>query len=277
METPEDWDKGIPLILFTTHAAPNESTGYSFFELVYGHEVRGPRKFVKDRLLLKEELGTPNLLDYISDFCERLFRMCEMARKHLKESQSGMKAQADRKEETHNFKPGNKVLALLPMVQNPLAARFQGPYKVERKLNAVNYVVSTPDRRKSRHLWHVNMLQRYHECEIAGAIGVVKPVPDPPLDVDDSVSFKTEKGDVPPIKLTNSELLSNIGAELQHLSQDQQKDVRDLLFEFKPMCTDTPGLTTWAFHDVDVGYSKHIKHHHYRVNPAKAAIIKQEV
>ena len=37
------------------------------------------------------------------------------------------------------------------------------------------------------------------------------------------------------------------------------------------------GLPTWAVHDVDVGDSKPIKQHPYRVNPAKAAVIKQEV
>ena len=235
---------------------------------MYGHEVRGPLKFVKDRLFLKEESETPDLLDYISDFRERLFRACEVVREHLKESQSGMKAQFDCKAEAHDFKPGDKVLALLPLVLNPLAARFQGPYKVERKLNVVNYVVSTPDRHKTHCVRHVNMLKRYHECEIAGTIGVVRPVHDPPPDMSfemgDSVGFKAEKGDVPPIKLTNSEVLSNIGAELQHLSHDQQKDIKDLLSQSRPMCADTRGLTTWAVYDVDVGDSEPIKQYTYR-------------
>ena len=92
MENHEDWDKGIPLILFATRDAPNESTGCNPFELVYEHQVRGSLKFVKERLLLKEESETPNLLDYVRDFRDRLFRACEIAREHLKESQSGMKA-----------------------------------------------------------------------------------------------------------------------------------------------------------------------------------------
>ena len=207
------------------------------FELVYGHEVRGPLKFVRDQLLLKEGSATSNPLDYVSDFRERLFRACEVACEHLREAQSGMKAQFDRKAEARDFKPGDKVLALLPMVQNRLTARFQGPDSVERKLNAVNYVVITPDRRKTCCVCHVNMLKWYLESEIAGAVGVVRPVPDPPPDlpfeVDNGVSFKAKKGDVPPIKLTNSEVLSDIGAELQHLSCDQQKDIEGLLLELQ--------------------------------------------
>ena len=38
-EYPEDWDKGIPFLLFATRDSPSESTGFSPFELVYGHEV----------------------------------------------------------------------------------------------------------------------------------------------------------------------------------------------------------------------------------------------
>ena len=109
------------------------------------------------------------------------------------------------------------------------------------------------------------MLKQYHEREIAGAVAVARPVPDPPPDlsfeVDDGVSFKAEKGDVPLIQLTNSEVLSNIGAELQNLSHDQQKDIEGWLLEFRPMCADTLGLTTWAVHDLDVGDSKPIKQH----------------
>ena len=145
MKNSEDWDKDIPFILFATRDAPNESTGYSSFELVYGHEARGSLKFIKDGLLLKEESETSSLLNYVSDFHERLFRACEIAHKHLKESQSGMRAQFDRKAEARDFKPGDNVLALLPIMQNPSAARFQGSYKVEQKLHEVNYVVSTPE------------------------------------------------------------------------------------------------------------------------------------
>ena len=48
LEYPEDWDKGISFVVFATRDAPNESTGFTPFELVYGHEVRGPLKLVKE-------------------------------------------------------------------------------------------------------------------------------------------------------------------------------------------------------------------------------------
>ena len=57
-----------------------------------------------------------------------------------------------------NFKPGQKVLALLPVPGDPLNVRFFGPYVIERKLSDLNCVVVNPDRRKQTQLCHVNML-----------------------------------------------------------------------------------------------------------------------
>jgi len=69
-----------------------------------------------------------------------------------------MKVWYDRRARERVFNVGDKVLVLLPIVGNP----FHGPYTIERCVNVVNYVVSTPDRRKQRQLCHVNMLKGYH-------------------------------------------------------------------------------------------------------------------
>ena len=141
---PEDWDKGIPFLLFATRDSPNESTGFTPFELVYGHEVRGPLKLIKERFLSEED--ETNLLDYMSNFKERLSKACSVAQEHLKVSQRVMKTRADNKSEDPT------VLVLFPLPGEPLKAKFSGPYCVKKKLNDVNYVISTPDRRKSKRV-----------------------------------------------------------------------------------------------------------------------------
>lgn len=45
------WDMAMPFLLFAIRDAVSESTGFSPFELVYGHKVRGPLKIVKEKLL----------------------------------------------------------------------------------------------------------------------------------------------------------------------------------------------------------------------------------
>ena len=43
-----DWDKMLPYILFAYRKVPQASTGFSPFELLYGHQVRGPLDILKE-------------------------------------------------------------------------------------------------------------------------------------------------------------------------------------------------------------------------------------
>ena len=88
-----------------------------------------------------------NLLQNVSDSCTKPFRACE-ARANLSSSQKSMKKKYDVDAVERSFKPGQKVLALLPVPSNPLNSRYFGPYVIQKKLSDLNYVVVTPDRRK---------------------------------------------------------------------------------------------------------------------------------
>lgn len=47
----KDWDIGIHLVLFTTREAVHEFLGFSPFDLVFSHIVRGPLKLLKEKWL----------------------------------------------------------------------------------------------------------------------------------------------------------------------------------------------------------------------------------
>jgi hypothetical protein len=42
LKEPSNWDKFISYILFAYREVPNETTGFSSFELLYDRHVRGP-------------------------------------------------------------------------------------------------------------------------------------------------------------------------------------------------------------------------------------------
>ena len=46
----KDWDEGIPLLLFAARESIQDSLGFSPFELVFGHSVRGPLKLLKEKM-----------------------------------------------------------------------------------------------------------------------------------------------------------------------------------------------------------------------------------
>ena len=275
-DTKRDWDEGIHLLLFAVRESVQESLGFSPFELVFGHSVRGPLKLLKEKILADNNESL-NLLQYVSDFRTRLTEASEIAKSNLQSAQKTMKDNYDKKTVKRSFVPGDKVLALLPIPGRPLQARYFGPYVIDKKVSDLNYVLKTPDRRKSKQLCHVNMLKLYIDRN--STIGFVKSVivnnSDPVQVENDSKDICDVSSDT--IKLKNSDILSNLNSKLAHLPAQQQEDVRDLLQQYEHLFGDIPSRTDKLFHDVDIGESSAVKQHPYRLNPEKQRYLESEV
>ena len=161
VEMNQDWEEGLPWLLLAAREVEQESTGFSPNKLVFGQTVRGPLTLVHDPVAKQEP--PVNLIDYINGFRHRLYAAGELAKEKLASAQVKMKRLYDRKAEQHQFSPGDRVLALLPMVTSPFQAKFTGPFTVLRQVSEQNYLLSTPKRRKSTQLCHVNLLKPYFE------------------------------------------------------------------------------------------------------------------
>ena len=278
-DTEKDWDEGIHLLLFAVRESVQESLGFSPFELVFGHSVGGPLKLLKEKFLSNDE--TPlNLLQYVSDFRNRLSRACEVARSNLKTSQGKMKARYDNHVIDRKFKPGDKVLALLPIPGRPLQARYFGPYTIDKKTSDLNYIINTPGRRKNKQMCHVNMLKEYFDGDssISKPITVVNTVPQESNVFEPEVNSDfIDKSDPGPSKLENSDILRNLNNKLSHLEPSQQEELKQLIHEYEHLFPDIPTRTDKIYHDVIVEDSKPIKQHPYRMNPLKRKYLQDEV
>ena len=278
-DTEKDWDEGIHLLLFAVRESVQESLGFSPFELVFGHSVRGPLKLLKEKFLSNDE--TPlNLLQYVSDFRNRLSRACEVARSNLKTSQGKMKARYDNHVVDRKFKPGDKVLALLPIPGRPLQARYFGPYTIDKKTSDLNYIINTPGRRKNKQMCHVNVLKEYFDRDsfISKLITVVNTVPQESNVFEPEVNSDfIDKSDPGPSKLENSDILRNLNNKLSHLEPSQQEELKQLIHEYEHLFPDIPTRTDKIYHDVIVEDSKPIKQHPYRMNPLKQKHLQDEV
>lgn len=119
LETEKNWDEGVPFVLFAAHEAVQEYLEFSPAELVFGHMPRGPLK------TLSETAAERNVLDYVSQFCERLHCANALAKQSLSASQAVMKRRFDRfLAVSRRFQVGDKVLALLPIPGSTLFAKF---------------------------------------------------------------------------------------------------------------------------------------------------------
>ena len=268
IQFPGDWDTSIPFVLFAVRDSVSESTGFSPFELVFGHEVRGPLKLLKEQLL-QPKPGEP-VLQYVTEFKDRLQAACQVARDNLEKAQERMKAHNARKAVERSFVVGDQVLALVPQRQSSLSASFSGPYTVMKKVSDKNYVIHTPEGRRKSRLCHINLLKKYQGRVPATPVMCVLGGRTP--DEDDS----REVGAVG-LRLGNTEALQSLEKHLAHLPAEGQLGMKVLVAEFSPLFQDVPGRTSLAVHDVDVGSATPIKQHPYRLAPSKLQILKEEV
>ena len=113
-ETGKDWDEGVHLLLFAVRDSLQESLGFSPFELVFEHSVRGPLKLYKEKLLSEDD-SSLNILSYVSNFRHKLSEACELDQNNLRSVQSKMKERYDKYTQSRSFQPGDQVLVLLPV------------------------------------------------------------------------------------------------------------------------------------------------------------------
>ena len=102
------------------------------------------------------------MVSYVLAMREKLSKMVELVQKNLGRVQQQQKAWYDRNARTRELAPGEEELVLLPTSANKLFARWQGPYKVVRKVGKVNYEVNMADKRKRKRILHINLLQKWY-------------------------------------------------------------------------------------------------------------------
>ncbi|KAK7091113.1 hypothetical protein V1264_008842 [Littorina saxatilis] len=85
VEDPKTWDRFIPGVLFAYREVPQESTGFSPFELLYGRTVRGPMAILRDLWTKEGEDGkeAQTASEYVLNLRDRIEETCKIAREHL--------------------------------------------------------------------------------------------------------------------------------------------------------------------------------------------------
>ena len=118
-EQPRQWHHYINPLLFAYREVPQESIGFSPFELLYGRAVRGPMTILK-QLWTKEveEPEVKNSYQYVFELREKLEDTLKLAHSELEKAQQKGKHYYNRKSKVRKFQPGEKVLVLLPTDQD---------------------------------------------------------------------------------------------------------------------------------------------------------------
>jgi len=138
---------------------------------MFGRTVPGPLQLVKSAWLQETYFSSAkqNVVEFILNIRKRLRHALDLASTHADRERSKAKVWCDRRTRLRTFRPGDKILVLMPMPGKPLHAKYHGPYTVEQQLGPVDYVICTPDRRKTKMVCHVNLLKPYHKRESGGS------------------------------------------------------------------------------------------------------------
>ena len=286
VETGKDWDDSIDLLLFTIREVPNESLGISPFEMLFGHKVRGPMQILKDKLLDNTNLELVNIGHYVSKLKDNILNIYEFAHKNLTNKQEIMKCNFDKTSKARKFKIGEYVLVYFPTSTSPLKHKFSGPYVITKCVNNNNYIVDTPDRRKSSQLVHVNLIKRYHgkmpvalHClSDSNITKCTKTTQQERTSNLTDTDLHESCDDISWADCTNNEILTNLPVYFQHLTHEQSSSLQEMLQEHKGVCGDVPQLCDLAKHDIELlPNTRPIKQQFYRVSAEKQKVMKQEV
>ena len=160
-ERPMGWDKYLPALLFAIKEVPQESLGFSPFELFSGRNVKGPMAIL--RKLWSGEAPHEQVLStyqYVTELRDRFEQTCKLAHENLKKVQIKQKAYYDRRDRSRKFDVGDKVLLLLPTDGNKLLLQWKGQYEV---VDVVKRMECKIDVNGVDNTYHANMLKQYVE------------------------------------------------------------------------------------------------------------------
>ncbi|CAH2247248.1 PREDICTED: uncharacterized protein LOC108718501 [Pelobates cultripes] len=158
----KNWDCLLPYLMFSIREVPQASTGFSPFELLYAHHPRGLLDIAKETW---EQESNPyrSVIEHIAQMQDRMAAVMPIVKEHMQKAQDAQKNSYNKNARLRVFHPGDRVLVLVPTVENKFLASWHGPYEVIEQVGEVNYKVRQPDRRKPenrkklvRYLKHVN-------------------------------------------------------------------------------------------------------------------------
>ena len=170
-EQPRQWHRYINPLLFAYREVPQESTGFSPFELFYGRAVRGPMHILKELWTKEvEEPEVKNSYQYVFELREKLENNLNLAHSELQKSQVKAKHHYNRKTKVRKFMQGDKVLILLPTDHNKLLMQWKGPYKVSAVVGLNDYKVKVKGKER---VYHANLLKKYFEKDAPAEVSAV--------------------------------------------------------------------------------------------------------
>lgn len=165
-EDHSNWDRVLPFVTYAYNSAPQTTTGFSPFFLLYGRE---PSCSMDTILPYRPDLTEATPASEAAAYAEE----CRQpARSFTAQDQWRQKSRHDASASNAHYTPGMLVWLWVPSttpgLSTKLLSRYHGPYRIVAQTSAVNYVVEplepSSDRRcRGRETVHVARLKPYYD------------------------------------------------------------------------------------------------------------------
>ena len=217
---------------------------FAQFELLYGRTVRGPMSIVKELWTDKvpnSEIKTT--YQYVLDLHERLEKTCEIAQEHLQKS-------ADKHKHYYNAKA---------RVRNNLLKKY----------------IKRSDSEPQKHDDETAKPKAMNVLDCA-CVGIIECEQEHEMHEPDAET-KVDNEDVITLpSLKAKEIVDDVQISAD-LNEDQTKQAKQLLGNFREVMTDLPGQTSLAQHDIKISSTEPIRSKPYPLPYALRDTVNKEV
>ena len=279
-EEKENWDRYIPLFLFSYREVPSQFTGYSPFHLLYGRQVRGPLSLIRDNFLnqdTRQEISS-NLLKIMSNMTKWMGH----ANVNKRKCQEKMEKHYNKNAQDREYKVGEQVLVFLPEGAGKLDSKWQGPYTVTQKIGEVNYQIYMPDKRKTHRTLHANLIKKFYTRQQAQDVqecfcvtGLIYEIGDESHTVDHDMDAQFLDNSIGPV-YEQTQTWQDVKID-QKLSKSRAKQINTILKAHTKAFSDVPGKTHVISHKVKTTNETPIRHKAYRTPHSLKQKIKDEL
>lgn len=183
----DDWDQFLDLAEFAYNESVHPATGYSPFYMAYGQSPTTPLDLAAGDIMVPAAQST----------AQKMADTLAHARARLEETRLRMAQQANAHRRDVTFKVGDQVrlstanLTLPSTMSRKLAARYVGPFKVEKVVNPVTYRLKLPASMRVHPVFHVSLLQPWRVDPEHPAHVTAPPRP-PPID-EEGNSYRVDR------------------------------------------------------------------------------------
>ena len=252
-DKPRDWDLQLKYMLWAYREIPNDTTGISPFQMVYGHTARGPLAVLKDSWSNAYDTQislNKTVKQYLDELHENFNSLKQISEVNNDKNVNKSNLNYNKISKPKCFEIGELVLILLPSSTNKLKAQWQGPVSIVDKVSENSYLVNTLE--GGKRVLHANDLRRYNlRVESVG------------------VAFENEEdfGNIPscPLKATEFEVELN-SLDLQHLNETQKQEILQVLRNNEKAFNNKPGTCSIGEHAINLYNNVDMpKIHIYRV------------